>query len=313
MSDPFQKIEEKYTVSKNYLQTLQERNYPTVISTRSDLIARDDYFSILKSFENVVVQFSFSTLDDKKSMRIEPNSPKPSKLLRTMEKLSKAGVKTAARWQPVIVGFSETPEMFISKISSTGIKHLGVEHLKIPLSGSSKNAPWPTHVESLGMNLNEIYKSKGALPVARELILPAEEKIGTILNIKKRLNRLDITFGCADNEFQYLSDTQCCCSGIDQFQGFDNWYKFQIGYAIRESINKKTIRFSAIKKEWRPTGSIKEFINSHCRTENENSIYEHLSKRWNSNDPRMNLASFYNVSDTNRVDSSGYKIYKWND
>lgn len=311
MSDPFQKLEEKYEVTKAFLTTLQKENYPTIISTRSSLLSRSKYLRILRDFENVVIQFSFSTLNDEKSELIEPNSPKPSTLLSLMEKLSRLGIKITARWQPFIIGFSETPESFISQISSVGVKHIGFEHLKIPLASSHKRVLWPSHIKSIGVNVNELYASVGATASGRELLLPPLQKIGRIRALKQLTKKLGITFGCADNEFQYLSDTNCCCSGTDQFPGFENWYKFQLGSAVKRSLNKENISFSEIANEWRPRGSIKEFLNSNCRTSGDNSIDAHLRRRWNSSSDKFNCSSFYGVKAEEEMDSNGYRIYSW--
>jgi DNA repair photolyase len=311
MSDPFQKVEEKYGISMAYLKSLKKHNYPTVISTRSDLPGRDDYFELLKDFENVIIQFSFSTLDDKRSAQIEPYSAKPSVLLRLMEKLSKNNIKVTGRWQPYIINFSESPEDFIGNISSTGIKHLGVEHLKIPLSSSNASVLWPKHLHETGVDLDGEYKKLGAKAAGRELILPVREKIERLEQIKRLVNDKEMTFGCADNELQYLSDTACCCSGVDQFPGFENWFKGQIGYAVRKARDKPTITFSEIASEWRPTGSIKEFVNSDSRVEGINNVDTVLKAKWNSQNNAVNLSSFHRVLATSDFDAAGFRIYQW--
>jgi len=220
MSDPFQSIEIEYKSSLKVLKYLASLNYPIVISTKSTLLAKEPYLSILKSFSNVVVQFSFSTLKEEITSVIEPNVVKPTELMITVEKLSENGVKTAIRWQPYIPFLSESPKEFISKISNLGVFHLGFEHLKFPLENN--NSLNSKILKLTDVNLLEYYRNNNSNYDGRELVLPLELKLEMIKQVKKEANKYSMTFGAADNEFQFLSDTNCCCSGVDQIEGFEN-------------------------------------------------------------------------------------------
>jgi DNA repair photolyase len=133
MSDPFQPAEERYRVTASVLKTLARYQYPTVLSTRGGLVAEQPYVDLLRDLGNVVVQFSFSTSRDAVASCIEPYSTSPSGLLRAMEKLSSFGVAVTCRWQPYIPGISEKPEEFVARIANTGCRHVGFEHLKLPV------------------------------------------------------------------------------------------------------------------------------------------------------------------------------------
>ena len=62
MSDPFQPAEQRHRVTRSALEILGRFQYPTVISTRSVMIADAEYLPLLRDFP-CVVQFSFSSLD----------------------------------------------------------------------------------------------------------------------------------------------------------------------------------------------------------------------------------------------------------
>jgi hypothetical protein len=128
-----------------------------------------------------------------------------------------------------------------------------------------------------------------------------------------------MTFGAADNEFQYLSDTGCCCSGVDQFPGFEGWFKHQIGYAVRQSRGKP-LRYEVIAKEWAPSGSIDRYLNSRSRIGHYNktngTIRDHVLRRWNQVTAPGNPSTFYGVSprakrEEEQKDQEN-KMYKWN-
>lgn len=134
MSDPFQSIEKIYEVSYTVLKYLKSINYPVIISTKSDLIGTDKYLKLFNNYENLIIQVSFSTLDESKSKILEPNSPNPIRLLSIIKQLTNNNIKVSVRWQPYIIGVSENPKDFISEIASVNVKHIGFEHLKLYFS-----------------------------------------------------------------------------------------------------------------------------------------------------------------------------------
>ena len=313
MSDPFQPIERDLGISLKILKYLCEINYPMVISTRSTLLSSPKYLEVIKDSQSVVIQFSFSTTKDEKSEIVEPYANKPSQIMRSIETLSNHGINTTVRWQPYIPGFSETPSDFITSISNLGVKHLGFEHLKLPMERS--NPLWNRLKNNLNYDISRFYMDQGCQYDGRELILNAAVKLPTILQVKKELERHSITFGAADNELQYLSETNCCCSGVDQFGGFNNWNKFQISHAIKKSEGNE-ISFSLIENEWRPVGSIDQFLNSKSRIskqDNHNTIENYVLRRWEDLSSSFNPTRSYGVEYNGKKDSNGLKIYEWNE
>lgn len=311
MSDPFQPVEKKEKISLQVLQYLCSINYPVVISTKSTLLSEPEYLNVLRSNKNIVVQFSFSTLEDNISEIVEPFSFPPSEILKSISKLSEAGVNTTVRWQPYIPNVSESPAEFISKISETGIKHLGFEHLKLPIE---KNNPlWQKLTTKLAFDIREFYLKNNSTTDGRELILPPEYKIKTALTIKNELKKRSITFGSADNDIQYLSDNNCCCSGVDQFEGFENWNKFQIAFAVKKSKGNQ-ITFDLIADEWTPQGAIDKYLNSDSRIikqTDHNKIADYIIHRWENLSSDFNPTRFYGVKDSGLRDTKGFRIFDW--
>ena len=311
MSDPFQPIEKREKISLAILKYLCSINYPIVISTKSTLLSDNEYLDVLKSNKNTVVQFSFSTLVDDISRIVEPSSYLPSEILKCITKLSASGIKTTVRWQPYIPNVSESPEKFIPIIEATGIQHLGFEHLKLPVE---KNNPlWQKLTNKLSFDIREFYTKLESKTDGRELILPTEYKIKTALLVKKELRNRNITFGSADNDIQYLSDNNCCCSGVDQFEGFENWNKFQIAHAVKKSKGEN-ITFDLIANEWSPVGAIDKYLNSDSRMTKQNGhnkIADYIKARWENLNSDFNPTRFYGVKDSGERDGNGYRIFEW--
>ncbi len=311
MSDPFQPAEFRYHITESILSVLAKYNYPTVISTKSAMIASEPYVSLIRG-TSCVVQFSFSSTFDKIAKRFEYFSDPPTKLMKAMEKLTNKGINVTCRWQPFIPGTSESPSEFIPRIASTGCKHVGLEHLKLPVE--RHHLLWGKLTDGVNCDIFEEYHELGARLDGREFVLPPQEKLSLVLETAAISKKYGLTFGVADNELQYLSDTNCCCSGIDQFPGFENWYKYQIGYAIRKCRGKK-ISYDSISQEWRPTGSIDRYLNSNSRLSKKGTspgtITDHILAKWNNPELPGSPASFYGVVPTDEITATGERIYQW--
>lgn len=314
MSDPFQPAERRYNVTLSYLRTLQEYAYPVAISTRGVLSAESPYLDLLAEMPNVVVQFSMSTTVDRYSGVFEEDLVRPSKILCAMERLRSRGVKVTCRWQPYVPGLSEDPRTYVESVAATGSCHLSFEFLK--LGKERKERVASAFREYAGVDLYDIYRSFGGRYLGRELILPGQMRLPRILEVRDLARRYGMTFGAADNDFQFLSDTECCCSGVDRFPGFENWFRFQIGHAVRRCRGQR-ITFSSIAGEWVPEGSIDRYLNSMTRLSSRSgqvgTIPEHLARRWNFACKEGSPGYFYGIVNTGETEVDKTNVYDWSD
>jgi hypothetical protein len=312
MSDPLQPAECRHRVTEQILRGLLAHRYPVVMSTRGAIIVHSPYWELLRDLGSVV-QFSFSSTNDAIAAHAEPHATKPSTLLRAMDFLSTRGVIVTCRWQPFIPGLSETPEEFVPRIARTGSRHLALEHLKLPVERG--NNAWSDFPILGADDLHTQYRRLGAVRDGRELILPVSAKLPNVLRVRKVVHEYGISFGAADNELQYLSDGGCCCSGVDRFPGFENFFRHQIGFALHKSRGQRTINYNTIAREWAPTGSIDRYLNSRSRlsprTTERGSLPEHVRARWNDPAVPGSPASFLGVVACNSRDYSGNLIYTW--
>jgi len=126
---------------------------------------------------------------------------------------------------------------------------------------------------------------------------------GAVMLAAEESRRCGMTFGAADNDLQYLSDTACCCSGVDQFPGFENCFRHRVAYAVRKSRgNGGRITYGLISREWAQHGSIDRFLNSRSRLSSraadEGTLSQHLKARSNDSGSTISPAQFHGVVST---------------
>lgn len=121
MSDSFMKIDMKFGVTRELLKILSFYNYPYVVFTRSDLIAREEYLSILRR-DLCSIQFSISGNDEQLTRLIEPGAPSVAARLAALKVLGRSGFWTTVRINPFFPmhpdGFFTDPDSLISRFGS---------------------------------------------------------------------------------------------------------------------------------------------------------------------------------------------------
>jgi DNA repair photolyase len=313
MGDPFQPAERRFGVSLSYLRAAAEFEYPLVISTRGEIVAETPYIDILKNHKSVVVRLSLSTTEDHRSSLIERNEVRPSIILRTMEKLSSVGIPVTCRWQPFVPGLSEDPEVFAPRVAGSGCRQCSFEFLRLPRERNQQLIQG--FHKATGDDIYEQYISSGALHRVREYILPPEHRLPLILRARAAVHAAGMRFGSADNDFQYLSDNACCCSGVDGFPGFENFFRHQIAYAVQKKFGQR-IEYSSIAGEWTPKGSIDRYLNSGRRVANRagscGTVQDHIARRWNTSKFEGSPDSFFGVEATDDFSADGMRVYRWN-
>ncbi len=290
VSDPFQPVELKYRVTLEFLKIIREFNYPCVISTKSDLITDPKYIEMITGIP-VSIQISFSTLNDELANLIEPYSPPPSKRLLVLKQLAQNRLYTVGRLQPFLFPREKLlPETF-EKLASVGVKHIVLEHLRIPTNSSMRTREELWH--GLGMNMLDKYKKMGMKYSRVNYELNSEQKLNNVLKAKELANKYGMSFGSGDNDFHHISDNLCCC-GIPG-EGFQNIYDGHFGYGAFLGRASGRISYEYINKTWQPKGSIKEYINSDCRVNGQKSVTEFLMNKLNRPESSNSPLCFYGL------------------
>jgi len=107
-TDPYQPIEKTRGIMREVLKVLSDFNHPVAIVTKGTLIERDiDILAPMAAKGLLRVGISVTTLDPKTSRAMEPRVPSPAARLRTISRLTEAGVPIRAMVSPVVPALTD--------------------------------------------------------------------------------------------------------------------------------------------------------------------------------------------------------------
>jgi DNA repair photolyase len=129
-SDPYQRCEGKYKLTRGVVEALADHGNPFSILTKSPLVLRDiDLIERAAQHADVSVSFSIGTLDERVWRISEPGSPHPRRRIEAMRTLAARGIRTGALIAPILPGLSDRRGQLkevIEAITGTGGRVLGV-------------------------------------------------------------------------------------------------------------------------------------------------------------------------------------------
>jgi DNA repair photolyase len=107
-TDPYQRAEGRYRLTRGLIEALSERRNPFSILTKSTLVLRDlDLLAAAAKHSDVRVNLSIGTLDDDVWRATEPGTPHPRQRLAAVRRLNDAGVPCGVLIAPVLPGLSD--------------------------------------------------------------------------------------------------------------------------------------------------------------------------------------------------------------
>lgn len=134
-TDPYQRAEAKYRLTRGVLTVLTEHANPFSILTKSPLVTRDlDVLRRAAAATDVTVNFSLGTLDERVWRATEPGSPDPRLRVAAMARLTDAGIRTGALVAPVLPGLSDSAEQLqevLAAVAGAGGRLLGIVPLHL--------------------------------------------------------------------------------------------------------------------------------------------------------------------------------------
>ncbi len=128
VGDSYQPVEKDYLITRKALQLIHDYNFPVHILTKSTLVMRDlDIITKINDKYKAMVNFSFSSSDDKTSSIFEPSVPSPSERLNAITRLRSEGIHSGVFLMPVIPFI--TDRIKIMEKTMKDIKDAGAEYV----------------------------------------------------------------------------------------------------------------------------------------------------------------------------------------
>jgi DNA repair photolyase len=109
-TDPYQKAEGKYHLTRGIVEVLGREANPFSILTKSTLVLRDlDVLTAAAERTSVRLDFSIGTLDREVWRLTEPGTPPPDRRVDAVRRLNEAGIPCGVLIAPVLPGLSDSP------------------------------------------------------------------------------------------------------------------------------------------------------------------------------------------------------------
>jgi DNA repair photolyase len=201
-SDPYPNLEAKIGLTRKCLEILTQHNCKLQIITKSSIVKRD--IDLLKKKPSMV-SLTITTIDDSLAKLIEPHAPPPSERLKTAETLTKQGIPTSIRIDPIIPFINENQENLIKTLASIGIKHITVSTYKVkPDNWQRLSITLPNTAEKL----KPLYFRKGE-KIGRYIYLPKNLRLKIIEKIRLTTKKYNIKFGTCREGLSHLNTASC--------------------------------------------------------------------------------------------------------
>ncbi len=314
LHDPFTERERREGVTLKLLQSLKEHDYPTLISTKGDIVAEEPYLSLLNEM-NVLVRFSASGVSEAIRDRIDRKCSGFKTTLKNIRTLSKHGVATAIRVQPVFPGYEKDALRMTRAAARAGVRQVSFEYIKLPNELSSREIAGMN--DALGYDLKERMSALGRSTVGRDLSLSPAAKKPFVIRARDLCHELGIRFGAGDTEFIPWSDGAGCCGSSDLLPRGGQHFTANLSGVIKQArkVHRKTLRFSDLEREWAPQNSVGSYLASRTRwsVSPENNLSDWLgllAARWNGGSSPYSPDLFDGVGFSGRYDGRGYKIFR---
>lgn len=209
-SDPYTPPEDSLLMSRGAISEILRRGHRLLITTKSSLVFRD--LDLLARYKDrVAVAITITTLDHRVAAVLEPGAPSPEERLRAIRLLSRSGIPTLVRLDPIVPYINDDPSAvsrLVEQASNAGA---------IQVTSSTYKA----RADSLSRLLKEF-------PELSQLIREAYrsgERVGGYTYLNKRLRieymkivrdaaaRAGLSFGTCREGFPELATRGFSCDG----------------------------------------------------------------------------------------------------
>ena len=179
-TDPYQRCEGRYRLTRGVLEALRDYANPCSILTKSPLLLRDlDLFTELVSTAGFTANLSIGTLDEEVWRRTEPGTPHPRARMQAVKELNRAGVPTGVLVAPILPGISDSPhqlEEVVRAAADAGASHISPIALHLRPGVKEEFMPWlEREYPELVEHYRRLYRGSNAPRATRQAIA---ERVG---------------------------------------------------------------------------------------------------------------------------------------
>ena len=227
--DPLQPLEKQFHVTLKVLRILQDKEYPTIITTKypTQLIGAR-YLQAIDSLP-LAVQCSVSTEDPATLKRLEPGAPSLQERIAALGLLNDAGAHVQLRLWPYIPDLAGNLEELLGQAHDVGVKDVLANFLKVYHSGGT------------GLKINEAigrdylmtthldYRNAGVFKIASYV-----DQIRELSYLRDLCRTFSMNLLTCD-DFIHTRNWQDCC-GVGQYPGFtpSPWAYYVNGWRITD-------------------------------------------------------------------------------
>ncbi len=204
-SDPYTPGEAQNLLMRKVLPVFIRNGFKLLIVTKSNLVARD--IDIL-SKGRVCVSVTVTTLNERVAKRLEPFAPHPVSRLRALEALSRAGIPTMIRLDPIIPGInddSNTISAILKAASEAGVRQVTTSTYKAKPDNFKRVL---TAFPELEEDLKNVY-SRGER-VGRSTYMAKSLRRELILKVREAAEELSMGFASCREGFPELHTAETC-------------------------------------------------------------------------------------------------------
>jgi DNA repair photolyase len=179
-TDPYQRCEGRYRLTRGVLEALRDYANPCSILTKSPLLLRDlDLFTELVSTAGFTANLSIGTLDEEVWRRTEPGTPHPRARMHAVKELNRAGVPTGVLVAPILPGISDSPDQLeevVRAAADAGASHISPIALHLRPGVKEEFMPWlEREYPELVERYRRLYRGSNAPKATRQAIA---ERVG---------------------------------------------------------------------------------------------------------------------------------------
>lgn len=204
-SDPYTPEEAQSLQMRNILPILIRNGFKLLIVTKSDLVTRD---TDILSGGRVCVSITVTTLNERVAKKLEPFAPHPVKRLRAIEALSRAGIPTMIRLDPLIPGVNDdvgSINILLKTASEARVRQVTTSTYKVkPDNFTRVSAAFP----ELEERLKDVYAC--GEHIGRSTYMPRKLRRDLILKVREVAEELSIDFASCREGFPELATAETC-------------------------------------------------------------------------------------------------------